>query len=96
MANVNNTNVYIGTSKNRSEWSDLSPLKFLVEVKLVNVKIIVSTDIASMILRIYEQSVLQSLCSIYQHFFIFFFISLFAIHIHWKCAMLKKSKAKQL
>ena len=68
MANVNNTNVYIGTSKYRSEWSELPPFKFLVEVKLVNDKIIVSTDIASMILRKYEHSVLQPLCSINQHF----------------------------
>ena len=51
MANVNNTNVYICSSKNRSEWSEISPLKFLVEVKLVNDKIIVSNHIASMILR---------------------------------------------
>ena len=41
----------------------------------------VSTDRASMILGKHEQSVLQSLCSIYQHF-LDLFISLYAIHIH--------------
>ena len=41
MANVNNTNVYIGKSENKSEWSELSPLKFLVEAKLVNDKKVV-------------------------------------------------------
>ena len=45
-----------------------------------------------MILRKHEQSVLQSLCSIYQHF-LDLFISLYAIHIHLKCAKLKKIKA---
>ena len=49
MANENNANVYIGKSKNRSEGCELSPLKFLAEVKFVNNNIIVSTDIASMI-----------------------------------------------
>ena len=38
------------------------PLNFLVKVKLLNDKMIVSTNIASMILRKYGQSVLQSLC----------------------------------
>ena len=48
-----------------------------------------------MILRKHEQSVLQSLCSIYQHF-LDLFISLYAIHIYWKCAKLKKIKAYNL
>ena len=37
--------------------------------KIINNKKKVSTDRASMILRKHEQIVLQSLCSIYQHFF---------------------------
>ena len=41
MANVNNINVYIGKSKNKPEQSELSPLKYLVEAKLVNDKKIV-------------------------------------------------------
>ena len=57
MANVNNTNVYVGKSKNRSKSSELHPLKFAFEIQLFNDKIIVSTDIASMIFRKYEQSV---------------------------------------
>ena len=55
----------------------------------------VSTDRASMVLRKHEQSVLQSLCSIYKQF-LDLFISLYAIHIHWKCAKLKKIKALKL
>ena len=47
----------------------------------INNKKKVSTDGASMILRKHEQSVLQSLCSIYKHF-LDLFISLYAIHIH--------------
>ena len=43
-------------------------MKFLVEAKRVNDKKIVSTNIASMILRKYEQSVLQSLCLIFFHY----------------------------
>ena len=62
MANGNNANVYIGKSKNKSELSELFPLKYLVAATLVNDKKIVSIDLASMILRKYEQSVLQSLC----------------------------------
>ena len=77
MANVNNTNVYIGKSKNRSQWGELSLLWFLVELGLVNGGIKVSTDTASMILRKYEQSVLQSLCSIGQHFVDFFCLFFF-------------------
>ena len=46
-------------------------------------------------LRKYEQSVLQSLCSINQHF-LDLFISLYAIHISWKCAKLKEIKAWKL
>ena len=61
MANVSSTNVCTVKSKNRSEGCELSFLKFLAEVNLVNDKIIVSTDKALMILRKYEQSVLQSL-----------------------------------
>ena len=38
------------------------------QAKFVNNKKKVSTDRVSMILRKHEQSVLQSLCSIYQHF----------------------------
>ena len=48
-----------------------------------------------MILRKHEQSVLQSLCSIYQHL-LDFFISLYEIYIHWKCVKLKKTKAEIL
>ena len=59
-------------AKFKSELSELSPLKFLVEANLVNYKKIVSTNIASMILRKYGQSVLQSLCLIYQLFGGFF------------------------
>ena len=55
----------------------------------------VSTDRASMILRKHDHSVLQSLCSIYQHL-LDFFISLYAIYIHWKCVKLKKTKAEKL
>ena len=62
------------------------------QAKFINNKKKVSTDRASMILRKHEQSVLQKLCSIYQHF-LDLFISLYAIHIHWKCAKLKKIKA---
>ena len=51
------------------------------QAKIINNKKKVSTDRASMILRKLEQSVLQSLCSIYQHF-LDLFISLYAIHIH--------------
>ena len=60
------------------------------ELGLVNGGIIVSTDTASMILRKYKQSVLQSLCSIGQHFLDFF--SSYAICVHWKCAKQKKKK----
>ena len=60
--------------------------------RFINSRKKVGTDRASMILRKHEQSVLQSLCSIYQHF-LDLFISLYAIHIHWKCAKLKKIKA---
>ena len=49
-----------------------------------------------MILRKHKHSVLQSLCSIYQHLLDFFFISLYAIYIHWKCVKLKKTKAEKL
>ena len=45
MTNVDNTNVYIGKSKNRSEGCELYPLKFLDEVGLVNDDIMVSADI---------------------------------------------------
>ena len=79
MANVNNTNVYIGKSENKPEYSESVPLKYLDEAKLVNDKKIVSIDIASIILRKYEQNVLQISCLNFQHFL--FFFSLFAIHI---------------
>ena len=54
-----------------------------------------STDIVSMVIRKYEQSVLQSLCSICQHILDFFFlVSLYAIHVHWECAKHNKSSAR--
>ena len=67
---------------------------FLVELGLVNGGIIVGTDTASMILRKNEQSVLQSLCSIGQHFLDFFFVSLYAIGVHWKFAKQNKTNAE--
>ena len=51
------------------------------KAKFINYKKKVSTDRASMILRKHEQSVLQSLCSIYQHF-LDLYIPFYAIHIH--------------
>ena len=51
------------------------------QAKFIKNKKKVSTDRASMILRKHEQSVLQSLYSIYKNFFDLF-ISLYAIHIH--------------
>ena len=65
------------------------------KAKLIDNKKKVSTDRASMILRKYELSVSQSLCLIY-NIFLIFFISLYAIYIHWKCAKLKKTKAEKL
>ena len=80
-------NVYIYKPINRSEWRVIKS-----RAKFINNKKKVSTDRASMIVRKHEQSVLKSLCSIYQHF-LDLFISLYAIHIHWKCAKPKKIKA---
>ena len=85
-------NVYIYKPINRSEWRSCVTWVIKSKAKLINNKKKVSTDRASMILRRHEQSVLQSLCSIYKHF-LDLFISLYAIHIHWKCAKLKKIKA---
>ena len=71
---------------------ELCPLGYKSKAKLFNNMKKVSTDRASMILRKQEQSVLQSLCSIYQKC-LDLFISLYAIHINLKCANLKKIKA---
>ena len=72
-------------------------MKSLVVVKLLNDNIIVSTDIAVMIIRKYEQCVLQSLCSISQDVLDFLDVldSIYAIHIQWKCAMQNKTNAKK-
>ena len=95
MANVNNSNVYIYKPINRSEWKVMSLGLLYLKQSLSAVRKKVSTDRASMILRKHEQSVLQSLCAICQHF-LDLFISLYAIHIHWKCAKLKMVKAWRL
>ena len=84
-------NVYIYKPINRSEWKSYVPWVIKSLAKFINNKKKVSTDRASMILRKHGQSVLQSLCSIYQHF-LDLLISLYAIHIHWKYAKLKKIK----
>ena len=95
MANVNNSNVYIYKPINRSEWTSYFPWSNKFKQNQIKNKKKVSTDRASMILRKHEQSVLQSMCSIYQNF-LDLFISLYESHIHWKCAKLKKIKALTL
>ena len=56
-------------------------MKFSVEVKLVNGKIIVSIDIASIILRKYAQKCF-AIIVLNLSTFLDFFISLYAIHIY--------------
>ena len=85
-------NVYIYKPINRSEWTSYVPWVIKFWAKFINNKKKVSTDRASMILRKHEQSVLQSMLNLST----FFFICLYAIHIHWKCAKLKKIKAWKL
>ena len=79
----------LASLKNKSEWSKLFPLKYLVEAKLVNDKKIVSIDIASMILRKYEQSVLQSLCLTFSTFFFHFIIYMQFIFIESALSKIK-------
>ena len=73
-------NVYIYKPINKSEYTSYVPWIIKSKQNLSTIRKKVSTDRALMILRKHEQSVLQSLCSIYQHFFDLF-ISLYAIHI---------------
>ena len=89
-------NVYIYKPINRSEWRSYVPWVIKSKAKLINNKKKVSTDRASMILRKHEQSVFQSLCSIYQHFFGFVYFIICNSYIYWKCAKLKKIKAQKL
>ena len=68
------------------------PCDFWMNWDLSTGGIILGTATASMILRKHEQSVLQSLCSIGQHF-LEFFVSLYAIRVHRKCAKQNKTNA---
>ena len=92
MANVNNTNVYIGKSKNESEWSELSPLKFLVEAKLEkNSKYWYSFNDSK---KIGTKCFVITVLNLSTFLFFFFFITLYAIHIHWNCAKQNKTDAE--
>ena len=73
MANVKNSNVYIYKPK-IDQYEQVNSLGVINLSKIEStIKKKVSTDRASMILRKHDHSVLQSLCSIYQHLLDFLF-----------------------